>query len=393
MRLLRVVTLGICTRSVHVSHNGRMKTQRGRIELRGTTWLFRYRERVLEEGRIVSRPKSKKLASKSREYPDAESVRPLADLILAPILTKTAPAESRHTLSNFVEHVYLPEAAARLKPSTAQTYRTLWRLVGPYVSGKEMREYRTSDVDKMLAATVGTRFSHNTNKKVKAFLSAIFCEARRLDFCSVNPVVDARLPKGKTTEPTEAYTLDEVVAMLKVLPEPGRTAVLVAALTGLRVSEIKGLRWEDYTGDALHVRRSVWQGKVSDTKTITSAAPVPVVGPVRDVLAKQRKRVPSANPWIFPGDRCGRPLRLENTLRREMLPALEKAKIEWRGWHAFRRGVGTILNGLGVDSKTIQTILRHARVETTQAFYVRPVDSAAKAAMSKLSAAFAKKMR
>jgi integrase len=76
-----------------------------------------------------------------------------------------------------------------------------------------------------------------------------------------------------------------------------------------------------------------------------------------------------------------------------MMPALKKAKIEWRGWHAFRRGVGTILNGLGVDAKTIQSILRHARVETTTAFYVKPVDAAAKAAMGKLSKAFAKRMK
>jgi integrase len=177
------------------------------------------------------------------------------------------------------------------------------------------------------------------------------------------------------------------------LPEPSRTCVLVAALTGLRVSEVKGLQWEDFTGDSLHIRRSVWRGKIGETKTLTSAAPVPVVAPVRDALNAQRKRVPSDMPWIFPGERLGRPLRLENPFRRDMLPALEKASIEWRGWHAFRRGVGTILNELGVDAKTIQTILRHARVETTQAFYVKPVDRQAKAAMGKLAAAFARKMR
>jgi hypothetical protein len=39
-------------------------------------------------------------------------------------------------------------------------------------------------------------------------------------------------------------------------------------------------------------------------------------------------------------------------------------------WHAFRRGLGTRLNEVGVDGKTIQSILRHADISTTQAYYI-----------------------
>jgi integrase len=205
---------------------------------------------------------------------------------------------------------------------------------------------------------------------------------------SNDPVSDAKIPRGLPMAETESYTLDELAAMLKVVPEPGRTAVLVAGLSGLRISEIKGLRWEDYDGNVLNVRRSVWQGKVSDTKTLTSRAAVPVVGPVRDALAAHRKRTPG-NGYIFAGG-TGNPLRLENDLRRYMKPAMDKAGIQWKGWHGFRRGVGTILNQLGVDSKTIQTILRHANVTTTETFYVKPVEAEAVKAMKRLAAAFKK---
>jgi integrase len=367
--------------------------QKGQIKRRGNTWLVRYWVDVLAPDGTVTRKRiAKRLAAVGGEYRTAASVQRLADELLAPI-NAGAAAESTLTLSAYVEKHYLPSAIARLKPSTGQTYRTLWRLFSPHVNGLELRQYRTSHVDAVLSEIGALGLAHNTNKKCKAFLSAVFREARRADLITSDPVRDARLPRGKAHSVTSAYSLDEVVSMLKVLGEPSRTAVLVAALTGLRVSEIKGLRWEDYNGEALNISRSVWQGKISDTKTLISTAPVPVVGPVRDALAAQRKRVPGNNPWVFPGERCGRPLRLENELRRHMMPTLKAAKIEWRGWHAFRRGVGTILNGLGVDAKTIQAILRHARVETTQAFYVRPVDAAAKNAMGKLAAAFKKKMR
>jgi site-specific recombinase XerD len=82
---------------------------------------------------------------------------------------------------------------------------------------------------------------------------------------------------------------------------------------------------------------------------------------------------------------------LENVLRRDMKPALAKAGIEWHGWHALRRGLGTNLNTLGVDGRTIQAILRHSDLSTTMAFYVKPVPAESKKAMRKIERAFNKK--
>jgi len=44
----------------------------------------------------------------------------------------------------------------------------------------------------------------------------------------------------------------------------------------------------------------------------------------------------------------------------------------WFGWHAFRRGLGTRLYEAGVEDKVVQEILRHADVNTTMAYYIRP---------------------
>jgi integrase len=363
--------------------------QKGKIELRGNCWLLRYRKPVLVDGKVVMKQTSEKLATYSDQYRTEKSVRPKADEILTPLNAKSDPIQSAQTLKLFIEHVYLPHVRETLKPSTAQTYKVLWRLLEPHTNGDAMADLRTSDIDALLKSVAAKKaLAHNTHRKLKRFLSAVWREARRRDLVTNDPVSDAKIPRGKPTAETEAYTLDELAALLKVLPEPGRTAVLVAGLTGLRVSEIKGLRWEDYDGNVLNVRRSVWQGKVSDTKTLTSRAAVPVVAPVREALNSHRKRTPGSG-YIFAGG-TSNPLRLENTLRREMKPALLKAELEWKGWHGFRRGVGTILNQLGVDAKTIQTILRHANVTTTETFYIKPVGADAVKAMKKLAAAFRK---
>jgi site-specific recombinase XerD len=58
-----------------------------------------------------------------------------------------------------------------------------------------------------------------------------------------------------------------------------------------------------------------------------------------------------------------------------------KAGLEWHGWHAFRRGLATNLNRLGIAGKTIQAILKHADLSTTMNSYVKSVSADTVAAM------------
>ena len=78
-------------------------------------------------------------------------------------------------------------------------------------------------------------------------------------------------------------------------------------------------------------------------------------------------------------------MNLDNLSRRTIAPALEG---NWTGWHSFRRWLATRLFYWGVDSKTVQTILRHANISTTLAHYVIPDPVEAKAAMTKFNKVF-----
>jgi hypothetical protein len=106
----------------------------------------------------------------------------------------------------------------------------------------------------------------------------------------------------------------------------------------------------------------------------------------------------------------GKPLNLDNLVRRDIVPALtrcevcakredEHAKAEhefkldtsipsWHGWHAFRRGMATNLHTLGVDDKTIQAILRHSNVSLTINVYIKSVTESQVNAMDVLEAKF-----
>ena len=87
-------------------------------------------------------------------------------------------------------------------------------------------------------------------KHVKTFLSAVFKLAKQQGYYrGENPVRDtATSPKAPAPQETYAYDLAEIQQMLSVMPEPAATIFAVAAFTGLRRSELQGLRWEDYKG-------------------------------------------------------------------------------------------------------------------------------------------------
>lgn len=361
--------------------------QKGSIIRVGNCWMLRYYEPVIENGTIRKQQKTRKL-----DATNEKSARIAADVILAPINAQSAPAESRQKLGTFLEYVFLPHCKETLRPSTYQSYSVMWKLLAPHIADSlELRSARTSDIDTLLKSATGDKpRAHTTHRNLKNFLSSAFRLAIRRDLISSNPVRDAIIPRGKPKGAPASYTLEEIQMMLKVLPEPARTAVVVAGFTGLRVSEIKGLRWEDFRGNELYVERSVWNGHISDAKTLTSKAPVPILPIVAKALQAHRKRTADSG-FIFAGESSGKPLRLENVYRRTMKPVFEANKITcWRGWHAFRRGVGTNLNALGTAPKTMQAILRHSQLSTTMDIYVQPVAKESQAAMKKLEAAFKK---
>jgi integrase len=123
---------------------------------------------------------------------------------------------------------------------------------------------------------------------------------------------------------------------------------------------------------------------------------VPVIAALAKILMKFQHGKPNKGA-MFPASN-GSPFRLNNLLRQQILPALNRCLIcakteaeheeaeqkeavhkyqrdssrpEWRGWHAFRRGLATNLHDLEVADETIKAILRHSNVQVTQRSYIK----------------------
>ena len=92
-----------------------------------------------------------------------------------------------------------------------------------------------------------------------------------------------RFVRCKTTSGYEAMILtpEQAYAIVCNLREPERTLTLLAAGTGLRISECLGLQWQDvnFADGMIHVRRTldVWPSRFAEEQSVEGPGATPSV--------------------------------------------------------------------------------------------------------------------
>lgn len=339
--------------------------QKGYIFQAHGAWHLRYRV----DGKQVSQ----KLAEYSDRYRSKRDVRPLADEILEP-LNEGRQANGPMTLQQYVDTVYFPNAKVKLKPSTYKGYFNLYaKQIQPRIGGLRLSTSSTADIQRILyRIDEQEELSHQSFLNINSVLSAIFTHARRSGTLQgPNPTDGVEIPEGKRTGKTHKYTLEEVEKITEAVDGMARCAVVVAAWTGLSLAELRGLKWVDidFDNNQLNVVQTVWHREVIDTKTEHRAATVHLLPNVVVELKRHRKENPHTT-WVFEGPRVF-PLDLAALGSKRIKEALEGTGVEWYGFHAFRRGLGTRLHNNGTKLETIGRILRHGSgSEVTLKHYV-----------------------
>lgn len=372
----------------------------------GERWLARWRENVIENGRVKRKMRFRDLAPVDDRYRTERDVQDLLDDILRPINSGRARPESTLSVADYGEDYWLPWTEENCKPSTYHGYKRFWNTyLAPRLKDGTVRDFRTVDAANILADLHRTTGCGRTMlKHAKSMLSGIFALARNTGVLdSPNPVQGTMIPKkAAAAAETYAATLDEVIAILNAVEEQevkdhdipreirlkAQVAIALQFFAGLRPGEARGVCWEDFDGKRLTVRHSVWRTHVTAPKTESSAKPVPVIEPLTGILAEMREvdGNPSSGP-ILRGP-SGKPLNLDNLRKRVLGPILEAAKLEWRGWYALRRGVATTLASLSRDPLASKGLLRHSSLNTTQAHYIKDVPENTLSAMHRLEVLF-----
>lgn len=312
---------------------------------------------------------------------------------------------------------YIARHAKPHKKTWDEDERRLARWVLPALGSRKVAEVKRSDLAR-LHGKIGERAPYEANRTL-ALLRVMFNKAAEwglLDEAAPNPA--ARVQKFRERSRDRWVTPAELPALVEAIaaePNPYiRAAVKLYLLTGLRRSELLGLRWKEIDLD----RREL---HLSDTKAGRSHT-VPLSAPALEVLGELPRQI--GNAYVFPGDAPGKPLvnigkgwrrirarmwlaanpeaaealhaRAEADVRRrskhaEKSPAAIEARLlalvdaEANGedlirLHDLRRTVGSWLATNGASLPLIGKVLNHSNASTTQ-IYARLAEDATRTAL------------
>jgi integrase len=222
-------------------------------------------------------------------------------------------------------------------------------------------------------------------KKVLISLKSIIKDAQRRGNVAQNVATGVSITANRGREAKlevgrDIPTRDEVRRIVDAASGKGRALLLVAALTGLRASELRGLRWTDVdlAKHQIHVRQRAdrWC-KIGQPKSAAGTRTVPIEDMVVNTLREWRLQCPKGpENLVFP-TRSGRVEHLTNLMQECVRPAQVAAGVvDGRGkakygMHAFRHFYASwCINrkadgGLELPPKTVQVRLGHAKITLT----------------------------
>lgn len=356
-------------------------------------WLYRWREVDPK-----SKPQMRSLGVGTvKQYPAETTVWKVVSTLRLDINHHTSRPEGLpETFEQLVKHyrmieLDLEKTSERKVHQTKQTYDIYLRTrIAPRWSGYRLREIQAVAVERWLGSIED--LSNGTKSKIKGIMSEVFQHAIRYGWLNdgENPILAVR-QSAKRTRVTEPLEAAEFRAFMLELPQKMRVIGIVAATTGLRISEVLGLKWMDIDWKTLQMEviRSVVDGIVGRCKTETSRRPVPIDQFTAGELLAWKKESCYTQPadWVFASEKVqGRmPPWTDTLLDRFLQPAAKRAGItKWVGFHSFRHTYSTLLKANGEDVKVVQELMRHANIATTMNTYTKALTPAKREAQSRV---------
>ncbi|MEW2356543.1 site-specific integrase [Spirillospora sp. NPDC029432] len=187
-------------------------------------------------------------------------------------------------------------AAASKREGTYTEYEKRVRLyIVPALGGRQLRAVTRDEVQKMINDLKRRGLSPMTIRNVHRTTVALFRTAQVIDHkIASSPCVSILLPELPDRE-VEVLTAAQVREVSAKMPARWRAVVLVAAGTGLRISEVVGLTWDriDLEAGSVTVDRQMSTKRLlAPVKTRKSRRVVPMPDVVADALRAHREAFP-----------------------------------------------------------------------------------------------------
>jgi integrase len=195
-------------------------------------------------------------------------------------------------------------------------------------------------------------------------------------------IADAvKAPQAHKIEVTPLTPAEVKVLLSAASGDRLETLYITAIHTGLRRSELLGLKWTDIDLDArtLSVQRSLDRdGTFNPPKRNKSRRSVKLTAQAAEALKGHRarqneERLQLGSLWedwglVFP-NRSGKPMNADYLYHRGFKPLLERAELSGFTFHSLRHTCATLLLSKNVNPKIVSEMLGHATISQTMDTY------------------------
>ena len=339
-------------------------------------------------------------------------VQKIVDEKLRPMNQGLGLTGSAMSLSDFMDDTYIPRylpkkvalgRPAHLSSSTRLSYRGMInKYLRPDLGGRCLRDLTRSTLQDYFSRKAAEA-SYPTISKARDALSSILRSAVDVEYLNKNPMEGLRLPKDRRARrPKPTITPEQFANLVQLVSEPYATMLYVAVWTGLRVSEVIGLKWRCIHADSITVEERFCRGDWSVPKTDSSAATIGVEPHVISRMLRLKSlavevragsgtrkyklvKSDAADALVFQSVKDGRPMNDQNILKRHIQPAARKLGLPFVNWRCLRTSHATWLVQAGADPKSVQGQMRHSRISTTMDIYAQIVPAAQRRALQQLS--------
>lgn len=289
--------------------------------------------------------------------------------------SREAPRVSDMTKRYLEEHT--PHLAAR---NAADQHTIMRKLVEPDWGKKLVTEITKADVEKLLTKIAAGRARPSKAKpnnrarklqgvkptpvranRVGEVLRKMFTLAIGWGWRDDNPASAFR--RRIETERERFLTPEEIGRLAKALDaaKDQRAAGIIrlCMLTGARSGEVRQARFEQFNLDL-----GSWSKPAATTKQ-RKIHRIPISGDVAAIVRQRGLLVPKGNPWLFPGDTPGQPVK---EIRRFWTGIQKEAQLPEVRIHDLRHTFASLLVSGGASLEMIGKLLGHTQMQTTQRY-------------------------
>ncbi len=320
----------------------------------------------------------------------AEAAKKLRE-VTAALDAGTYTEPKRMMLGEWLD-IWLKEYTGAIKPGTLKNYSDNVRLhIKPALGAVRLCELQPHDcqtfIDRLARRNAkGKSLSPKTIKNIHGILCKALAEAFRIKYIASNPASGTILPQVKREEihPLEGDQITDFLQRIK--DTPSEALLYIAINTGMRLSELLGLRWSrvDLKKGTIKVDAQLLLKRGKDTerrlgptkndKARTFKAPQSVIDLLKVVQYEQKKnRLRAGALWsntldlVFTDESgsCIPHATIEHRYKR----IVTDMGLPERRFHDLRHTFATESIRCGVDLKTLSEMLGHYSVAFTMDTY------------------------